>query len=213
MTLEAETGEASPHVQACRLSRLVPYVTRGTTNRERGRAMDEATMDRMQDAIAKTVAEFEPSGINLRVTIHAFDRAVEKQLSAEDRARMNAGRMSDVDTALDRHSEAFAQALRGTGVPSGVVDLLMSWMTVQLQARALRDQAVTWRLIEVATHLHAPQASAAKSLRTTLTARGQVTLNKEVLRHLGVAAGARVEVSLLPEGRVELRAAPHVSSR
>jgi antitoxin PrlF len=41
----------------------------------------------------------------------------------------------------------------------------------------------------------------------TVTAKGQVTLRKEVLRHLGVTPGARVEVDLLPNGRLELRAA------
>jgi antitoxin PrlF len=41
----------------------------------------------------------------------------------------------------------------------------------------------------------------------TVTAKGQVTLRKEVLRHLGVAPGQKVEVDLLPNGRLELRAA------
>jgi AbrB family looped-hinge helix DNA binding protein len=41
----------------------------------------------------------------------------------------------------------------------------------------------------------------------TITAKGQVTLRKEVLRHLGVEPGAKVEVDLLPDGRVEVRAA------
>lgn len=169
--------------------------------------MDEAALDRMQDAIAKTIAEFGPSDVNGPVTIDAFRRAVEKKLSAEVRRRMNVSRVSDVDAALDRHSEAFAQALRETGVPSGVVNLLLSWMAMQLEARTLQHQAVTWRLIEIATHLQVPRASAAKTLRTTLTARGQVTLKKEVLRHLGVAPGAQVEVSLLPDRRAEIRAA------
>jgi bifunctional DNA-binding transcriptional regulator/antitoxin component of YhaV-PrlF toxin-antitoxin module len=40
----------------------------------------------------------------------------------------------------------------------------------------------------------------------TITAKGQVTLRKEVLRHLGVEPGAKVEVDLLPGGRVGLRA-------
>ncbi|MBV8119824.1 MAG: AbrB/MazE/SpoVT family DNA-binding domain-containing protein [Alphaproteobacteria bacterium] len=40
----------------------------------------------------------------------------------------------------------------------------------------------------------------------TVTAKGQVTLRKEVLRHLGVGPGQKVEVELLPDGRVELRA-------
>jgi AbrB family looped-hinge helix DNA binding protein len=41
----------------------------------------------------------------------------------------------------------------------------------------------------------------------TITAKGQVTLRKDVLRHLGVEPGAKVEVDLLPDGRVELRPA------
>lgn len=41
----------------------------------------------------------------------------------------------------------------------------------------------------------------------TVTAKGQVTLRKDVLRHLGVAPGDKVDVAVLPGGRVELRAA------
>lgn len=41
----------------------------------------------------------------------------------------------------------------------------------------------------------------------TITGKGQVTLRKEVLRHLGVQPGERVDVSLLPGGRLEVRAA------
>jgi antitoxin PrlF len=41
----------------------------------------------------------------------------------------------------------------------------------------------------------------------TITAKGQVTLRKEVLRHLGVAPGQKVEAELLPNSRVELRPA------
>jgi AbrB family looped-hinge helix DNA binding protein len=42
----------------------------------------------------------------------------------------------------------------------------------------------------------------------TITAKGQVTLRKDVLAHLGVRPGKKVEVDLLPDGRVALRAAP-----
>jgi antitoxin PrlF len=42
----------------------------------------------------------------------------------------------------------------------------------------------------------------------TLTAAGQLTLSEEVLRHLGVVPGQTVEVDLLPDGRVEVRAKP-----
>jgi antitoxin PrlF len=42
----------------------------------------------------------------------------------------------------------------------------------------------------------------------TVTAKGQVTLRKEVLRHLGVGPGQKVEIDMLPNGRVEVRAKP-----
>jgi antitoxin PrlF len=41
----------------------------------------------------------------------------------------------------------------------------------------------------------------------TITAKGQVTLRKELLRHLGVAPGDKVVVELLPDGWAGLRAA------
>lgn len=51
-------------------------------------------------------------------------------------------------------------------------------------------------------------------MATTLliTAKGQVTLRKELLRHLEVAPGDKVTVDLLPDGRAELRAAKSVGS-
>lgn len=42
----------------------------------------------------------------------------------------------------------------------------------------------------------------------TITAKGQVTLRREVLRHLGVGPGDRIVVEKLAEGRIEVRAAP-----
>lgn len=41
----------------------------------------------------------------------------------------------------------------------------------------------------------------------TITAKGQVTFRKELLRHLGVEPGQKVEVDKLPDGRITLRAA------
>ena len=41
----------------------------------------------------------------------------------------------------------------------------------------------------------------------TITAKGQVTLKKDLLKHLGLKPGEKVEVALLPDGRAELRAA------
>jgi AbrB family looped-hinge helix DNA binding protein len=41
----------------------------------------------------------------------------------------------------------------------------------------------------------------------TVTAKGQVTLRKDVLEHLGVAPGDQISVEKLPDGRIEVRAA------
>ncbi len=41
----------------------------------------------------------------------------------------------------------------------------------------------------------------------TVTARGQVTFRKDVLQHLGLKPGDKIELDLLPEGRIVLKAA------
>jgi len=43
--------------------------------------------------------------------------------------------------------------------------------------------------------------------KLTVTAKGQVTLRKDLLEHLGVRPGEKVSVEKLPDGRIELRAA------
>jgi len=43
--------------------------------------------------------------------------------------------------------------------------------------------------------------------RLTVTAKGQVTLRKDVLKHLGVGPGEKIDVEMLPGGRVEAKAA------
>jgi AbrB family looped-hinge helix DNA binding protein len=40
-----------------------------------------------------------------------------------------------------------------------------------------------------------------------VTAKGQVTLRKDLLKHLGVSPGDQVAVDVLPGGRIEVRAA------
>ena len=40
----------------------------------------------------------------------------------------------------------------------------------------------------------------------TVTAKGQVTLKQDVLKHLGVRPGDRITVDMLPHGRIEVRA-------
>lgn len=42
--------------------------------------------------------------------------------------------------------------------------------------------------------------------KLTITAKGQVTLKQELLRHLGVGPGGKVEAEKLPDGRIIVRA-------
>ncbi|WP_237153735.1 AbrB/MazE/SpoVT family DNA-binding domain-containing protein [Oryzibacter oryziterrae] len=41
----------------------------------------------------------------------------------------------------------------------------------------------------------------------SITSRGQVTLRRDILRHLDLQPGDKLQVELLPDGRAELRAA------
>ncbi len=41
----------------------------------------------------------------------------------------------------------------------------------------------------------------------TVTAKGQVTLRKDLLAHLGVHPGEKISVDKLPDGRIEVKAA------
>lgn len=41
----------------------------------------------------------------------------------------------------------------------------------------------------------------------TVTAKGQVTLRKDLLEHLGVQPGDKITVDKLPDGRIEVKAA------
>src|SRR5215469_14298995 len=40
----------------------------------------------------------------------------------------------------------------------------------------------------------------------TITAKGQVTLRKDLLEHLGVRPGEKITVAKLPDGRIEMKA-------
>lgn len=46
----------------------------------------------------------------------------------------------------------------------------------------------------------------------TVTAKGQITLRKELLRHLGVKPGDKLAVDLLPAGQASMRAATTTGS-
>jgi AbrB family looped-hinge helix DNA binding protein len=41
----------------------------------------------------------------------------------------------------------------------------------------------------------------------TVTSKGQVTLRKDLLKHLGIHPGERITVEKLPDGRIEVKAA------
>jgi AbrB family looped-hinge helix DNA binding protein len=41
----------------------------------------------------------------------------------------------------------------------------------------------------------------------TVTSKGQVTLRKDLLQHLGVQPGEKISVDKLPDGRIEVKAA------
>jgi len=40
----------------------------------------------------------------------------------------------------------------------------------------------------------------------TVTAKGQVTLRKDLLQHLGVHPGEKIAIEKLPDGRIEVKA-------
>jgi bifunctional DNA-binding transcriptional regulator/antitoxin component of YhaV-PrlF toxin-antitoxin module len=46
----------------------------------------------------------------------------------------------------------------------------------------------------------------------TVTAKGQITLKRELLRHLNVTPGQKVEVDKLPDGRLAVGAVPRRGS-
>ena len=55
-------------------------------------------------------------------------------------------------------------------------------------------------------------AKTEKTATLAVTAKGQVTLRKELLKHLGVGPGDKVELSLLPDRKVEIHAAKPAGS-
>jgi AbrB family looped-hinge helix DNA binding protein len=48
--------------------------------------------------------------------------------------------------------------------------------------------------------------------RLKVTAKGQVTLRKEVLKHLGIGPGDEIEFEVRPGGKIEMQAAPAIGS-
>ena len=57
-------------------------------------------------------------------------------------------------------------------------------------------------------HKHTVHNNFEETMTTlTVTARGQVTFRKDVLQHLGIRPGEKIELDLLPDGRGVLKAA------
>ena len=46
----------------------------------------------------------------------------------------------------------------------------------------------------------------------TVTAKGQITLRKELLQHLGAHPGSRLDIEKLPDGRIQVRTEPTAGS-
>ena len=55
--------------------------------------------------------------------------------------------------------------------------------------------------------MHYTEMGGIKLATLTVTARGQVTFRKDVLQHLGIEPGGKIELDLLPDGRAALKAA------
>jgi bifunctional DNA-binding transcriptional regulator/antitoxin component of YhaV-PrlF toxin-antitoxin module len=53
----------------------------------------------------------------------------------------------------------------------------------------------------------APIEEAGAMTILTVTSKGQVTLRRDLLQHLGVGPGEKIEIDKLPDGRIEVRAA------
>jgi bifunctional DNA-binding transcriptional regulator/antitoxin component of YhaV-PrlF toxin-antitoxin module len=68
-----------------------------------------------------------------------------------------------------------------------------------IESKAIVHYAVAY------LHQQIPRSSPMTTL--TVTARGQVTFRKEVLQHLGIKPGEKIELDLLPDGRGMLKAA------
>jgi bifunctional DNA-binding transcriptional regulator/antitoxin component of YhaV-PrlF toxin-antitoxin module len=54
------------------------------------------------------------------------------------------------------------------------------------------------------------ETAAEQQATLTVTAKGQVTLRKDVLRHLGVQPGEKIVVDKLPNGQLKIRAARQI---
>jgi bifunctional DNA-binding transcriptional regulator/antitoxin component of YhaV-PrlF toxin-antitoxin module len=58
--------------------------------------------------------------------------------------------------------------------------------------------------------MSAPTVVVKDQATLTVTAKGQVTLRKDLLRHLGVPPGDKIVVDKLPDGQIQVRAARQI---
>jgi bifunctional DNA-binding transcriptional regulator/antitoxin component of YhaV-PrlF toxin-antitoxin module len=70
----------------------------------------------------------------------------------------------------------------------------MSCLTIGITGTVKREMSV-------------PTAKRKTSAKLKVTSKGQVTLRKDLLRHLGVQPGDEILVDQLPEGRIQVKAA------
>ncbi|WP_456304488.1 AbrB/MazE/SpoVT family DNA-binding domain-containing protein [Acidisoma silvae] len=82
----------------------------------------------------------------------------------------------------------------------------MRWVMLHLAKRIHARQSVLKIMHNCITFLMVGEEVEAMAI-LTVTARGQVTFRKDVLSHLGIRPGDKIELDKLPDGRIALRAA------
>jgi AbrB family looped-hinge helix DNA binding protein len=90
--------------------------------------------------------------------------------------------------------------LDGSGAaPRGLHPRIFSWILPPPQGRLESKAKIPY--------LHTTLRKALEMATLTITAKGQVTLRKDLLQHLGIQPGEQISLEKLPDGRIELRAA------
>jgi bifunctional DNA-binding transcriptional regulator/antitoxin component of YhaV-PrlF toxin-antitoxin module len=76
-------------------------------------------------------------------------------------------------------------------------------------ASKLFNRAVSFAVMDICIIIDWTGGSRIIAMKTlTVTSRGQVTFRKEILQHLGIQPGEKIEIELLPGGRGVLKASP-----
>jgi hypothetical protein len=112
------------------------------------------------------------------------------------------------------HGSLSTISSRPTGTPesSPCCDLRaigMAWSDFSRQSQRAAD---SFRIRSAALIVRSFYLTFATSTRgyamstLTVTAKGQVTLRKDILKHMGVHPGEKITVDKLPDGRIEMKA-------